>query len=416
MLNSDILEVSVGIVFVFVLISTLCAAIREGLEAWLKTRASYLEFAIRELLYDKTGTGLAKQLFNHPLIYSLFPGDYTPGKPGVQPGVWQGGRNLPSYIPSRNFALAIMDIAAKGPPGVDKATAGSGPGLSLATIRSNLASLGNSNVERALLTAIDTAQGDLNRVQANIEAWYNSSMERVSGWYKRSTQWVLFGIGLVMAVGLNVNTVTIADYLYRHDAVRSAVVGTIEKTAADPAGQTSNYLKARKELYDMHLPMGWSKGWGAPLTRSERADEVAFEPPRKGSTGEVSIAEVSAWNDVFGPLVGWLITAFAATLGAPFWFDILNRIMVIRSTVKPDEKSEDRRSDVRPPPSAQNTLAVISTEEVGGANDDCCGIGNVAPTPDERLPAAQGGVARYDILARMVTGCAAARRPEGSLG
>ena len=48
-------------------------------------------------------------------------------------------------------------------------------------------------------------------------------------------------------------------------------------------------------------------------------------------------------------LIGWLITAFAATLGAPFWFDTLNKIMVIRSTVKPTEKSlpegsEDRKT------------------------------------------------------------------------
>jgi hypothetical protein len=38
-------------------------------------------------------------------------------------------------------------------------------------------------------------------------------------------------------------------------------------------------------------------------------------------------------------LVGWLITAGALSLGASFWFDMLNKIMVIRNTVKPQEKS-----------------------------------------------------------------------------
>jgi hypothetical protein len=51
--------------------------------------------------------------------------------------------------------------------------------------------------------------------------------------------------------------------------------------------------------------------------------------------------------DVLIALVGWFITALAATLGAPFWFDVLNKVMVIRSTVKPKEKSPDEASEDR---------------------------------------------------------------------
>ena len=43
-------------------------------------------------------------------------------------------------------------------------------------------------------------------------------------------------------------------------------------------------------------------------------------------------------------LTGWLITTLALSLGAPFWFDTLNKFMVVRSTVKPKEKSKDGRS------------------------------------------------------------------------
>jgi hypothetical protein len=49
-----------------------------------------------------------------------------------------------------------------------------------------------------------------------------------------------------------------------------------------------------------------------------------------------------------------LITGFAISQGAPFWFDLLNRFMVVRSTVKPNEKSEEQpskeRSSSEPPP------------------------------------------------------------------
>ena len=43
-------------------------------------------------------------------------------------------------------------------------------------------------------------------------------------------------------------------------------------------------------------------------------------------------------------LLGWIITILAASLGAPFWFDMLNKIMVVRNTIKPQEKSKDEKS------------------------------------------------------------------------
>ena len=75
MLGSTILDVAIGIVFVFLLVTLLASAMREGLETWLKTRASYLEAGLREVLRDRDGTGLVKQFYNHPLIYSLYSGD-----------------------------------------------------------------------------------------------------------------------------------------------------------------------------------------------------------------------------------------------------------------------------------------------------------------------------------------------------
>ena len=46
-------------------------------------------------------------------------------------------------------------------------------------------------------------------------------------------------------------------------------------------------------------------------------------------------------------IIGWLLTAIAISLGAPFWFDLLNKFMVVRSTVKPHEKSPEEVSEDR---------------------------------------------------------------------
>ena len=183
MFGSSILEVAIGVVFVFILVSIICSAIREGIEAWLKTRAAYLEYGIRELLHDRSGNGLANAFYNHPLIYSLFSGEYRPREYSDSPSILAGGQNLPSYIPAGNFATALMDIAARGPK-TDLQTGDPNPGpITLNSIRENILNIDNQAVRRALLTALDNADGDLTKARANLEAWFNSGMDRVSGWY-----------------------------------------------------------------------------------------------------------------------------------------------------------------------------------------------------------------------------------------
>jgi hypothetical protein len=132
-------------------------------------------------------------------------------------------------------------------------------------------------------------------------------MDRVSGWYKRQTQWILIAVGLVAAVGMNVDSVAIANRLYTHPAAREVLVEDAKVVARHAPAGTDTFETSRKELADLRLPIGWS--------------------------GE------NVQLDTLRHIPGWLITALAATLGAPFWFDVLNRLMVLRSTVKPYEKS-----------------------------------------------------------------------------
>lgn len=417
MFSSDILEVATGIVFIFVLVSTICSAVREGLEAWLKTRAAYLEHGLRELLHDKDGTGLVQALFNHPLIFGLFAGEYTPRKAIARPTLLRGGRNLPSYIPSRSFALALLDIAANGPVqqtasstsktppktptgavaaaapgGAPAQTASAEVPLSLAQIRARVAKLDNQPVRRALLMAIDGAYGDLERARTNIETWYNCTMERVSGWYKRSTQRILFWVAAVLVVGLNINTLTIADALYRHPTERNTIVATVEHAPLQQTGAGSAFSDAQQRLLAMHLPLGW----GLPRTPQETAQA-------SGTQISVSLPLVQRklllWDDLFQPLVGWLITIFAATLGAPFWFDVLNKIAALRSTVKPwagsaGEPSTESPHVPAPQPAAPILAAVQQVSPPAAEADlDTCSVTGGTPTPDAQLPAAQGGVA-----------------------
>jgi hypothetical protein len=382
MLGSEILDVAIGLIFVYILVSIICSAVREALEAWMKKRAVYLERGIRELLNDPQGSGLAADVFHHPLIFGLFPAQTYEAKKSS----WNRGAGLPSYIPSKSFALALLDIVARGT--IQKPlVAGETQPITIEGIRQNVDKLPNGQIKRVVLTALDAAQGNLDKLQANLEAWYDSAMDRVSGLYKRSTHWILFAIGLFVAASMNVDTLEITHHLYRDESARAAVVAAAGKISPDVTEKV-----AKATISSLDLPIGWPEG------------KNPWVPP----SWSPSAIRDALWEH----FLGWLLTAFAATLGAPFWFDVLNKVMVIRSTVKPHEKSPEEGSEDRQDraiaitagqPAADvgvSAAATPSTTTIGNAADPDVGVdgcdlnfATVTPTSDEQLPAAEGGVA-----------------------
>src|ERR1700690_4392009 len=78
----------------------------------------------------------------------------------------------------------------------------------------------NATVQSAMTAMFADAKADVSQFRQNIETWFNSSMDRVSGWYKRRTQLILFLMGLGIAVALNVNSVSLAGELWSHKAQR----------------------------------------------------------------------------------------------------------------------------------------------------------------------------------------------------
>jgi hypothetical protein len=148
--------------------------------------------------------------------------------------------------------------------------------------------------------------------------------DQVSGWYKRRSQLIIFLLGFFAAAIINVNSITIANDLWIHKTERNAIVSAAQGyLATHPGnnGQTGqdSSLKANVEGIESYgLPIGWN----IPLPK----DNYAW-------------FRFGLWS-----LFGWLITVFAVSMGAPFWFDMLNKFIVVRSTVKPHEKSEEETS------------------------------------------------------------------------
>src|SRR6185503_8974006 len=84
---------------------------------------------------------------------------------------------------------------------------------------------------RSLVTCLDAAGNDVVKVRENIENWFDSSMDRVSGWYKRRAQITIMVVGFFVAITVNVDTITVAKRLSTDKGLRESLVAAADAYA-----------------------------------------------------------------------------------------------------------------------------------------------------------------------------------------
>lgn len=401
MTASTIVDIAIGMSFVFVLLSVMASAVTEAISGVFSLRALTLRQAIERLLKDQT---LTRKLYEHPLIDGLTKDDDSD----------------PAYIPSDLFARALVDVIARWDDTADKAAAPAGGGVfrifaalvqrnarrriakalsaaeppkkagqkgatTLEEFRKRLAEAGNFNEDtRAAVSALldEGSIKTLEEAHERLAAWFDRSMESVSGWYKRSVQVLISSVAVVLAVGLNVDTFVLVDSLSRDAVLRASVAAAIDAEvkngsaqfrtaeamvqakkaeAQPPAPDAPDALaiepmkteeRIRTQVVDIKrgldtltLPVGWPES--GPLLCRPGAD---------GSPCDKRALPVSfgGWLRRLG---GWIFTAIAISLGAPFWFDLLNKLINLRAAAPPPEK-------VRPRAQAQKGVSAAMNEPV----------------------------------------------------
>src|SRR4051812_28658324 len=222
MFGSVILDVAIGMVLVYLLLSLIATAAQETIARWSNERSKMLEGGMQELLDEPE---LVHAMYEHPMISSLYTGRYADARKNNQ---------LPSYIPSENFSAAFLDIAVRGRDVNSSTDAGpNATRLTPDTLRRMVGRLENRRAQRFILTALDFSGDDIGKVRAAVEQWFDAAMDRVSGKFKRQTQRQLLRLGFVMAVIANVDSLRIMQRLYSDPAMRQASVAMAESVARD---------------------------------------------------------------------------------------------------------------------------------------------------------------------------------------
>jgi hypothetical protein len=120
-------------------------------------------------------------------------------------------------------------------------------GIAASGVREMIEALPDDKLRKTLLTLYDDAGHDVEKLKENIEVWFNNGMDRVNGWYKRRSQWVIGALSLVAAVALNADAVLIFRYLQVNTGARDAMVAQAtqfmeQNTPAAPGVVTATRL------------------------------------------------------------------------------------------------------------------------------------------------------------------------------
>lgn len=351
MLGSPLLGAAVGLVLLFATTSLLCSGITETLSNLFQMRAKYLLTGLRAILdgpethpgegkatdkqlheavkkpectagavatMRKAGGATAtadpttdaaqpitdaavvtKALFDSPLLASMQSRRVRP--------FGTGSVRNPQYVSAQMFARALIDLLVPSEPD------GNVPAVvDIKALAAAVDKLPSPTLRRQLTAFLAAAGGHVDAFEQSLEHWYDEEMAKISGWYKRWARVALGVTGLIVAALLNLDTLQVAHSLYVDTPIQQAVIatadtGTLCQNAADRAACVTGELADFKAAA---LPIGWpDPAFGSPL-------------------------------GILLKIIGWGVTAFAVSFGAPFWFEALSKLGSLRNTgTRPEDRA-----------------------------------------------------------------------------
>ncbi len=289
--TNAVTDIAIGLILMYLLLSLVCTVINEFIGTLSGLRAATLRQGI-ERIVDDPDTRAALQAT------------------GVMKmsGLASGGKG-PSYIPSRTFALGILEVLHPERKVADAAAMknvlGAIDNLPDSAIKSTLAAL-----------ARDTGE-DLESFRTSVAVWFDDMMDRAGGVFRRKMQLCSFIVAVLLVVAVNGDSVQVAKTLWQDATLRAQIANAAVELVED-TGLVDDLVDIKMIAAELRpIPIGWdfeSPGWSGDWYRSPEGWLLKF--------------------------FGLLFTAAAVSLGAPFWFDLLKKFVNLRGAGKAPDKQK----------------------------------------------------------------------------
>lgn len=282
-----LLQVIIGLTFVLLLFSLLASTLLELISGYLSLRGANLRKALTAMLGKSFGEFTA-----HPFFKQLT--DKVKAK------------SMPSYLKDSSFSAIVMDMIYENPG---------------ATLSEKIEAMPEGHLKKILVFLYRQTGDDIEVFAKKIEAWYNEVMDRASGWYKRTAQGILFVIGLGIAIVLNADVFAI----YHNLSVNSALSEYVADLATD-------YIDKNPQLpTTANLPDSLKVSAARQQMDQLLNEEIgALKSPLGLGWSTVKWEAINPMWWLY-KIAGWIVMAIAVSLGAPFWFDFLRKLINVRN-------------------------------------------------------------------------------------
>ena len=371
MINNVALDVAIGLILMYLMLSLLCTVINEFIATQLDLRAKSLAAALTSLLDDpaihrafydqgtmasinaalknerdilmkdiKVAAGPPQQANPQPAqpsnaetVARTAANDFA--ATGTLAGAVKAPQNAsavgpaishpdsikhdehPSYISSETFVQTLIGslVGTRLPNGE--------PIPTFDEIKDTIAKLPPSNIKSVLLSILVTTEDNVAAFRKNLANWFDDAMERLSGAYKRNLKFISILVAAVVAIAFNADTFRVADVLWNDTDLRARVVGQATDLVKNAGGSDALCHLNKPDAAQTPVEL-------ESLRQSVQATEDCLRPFPIGWTADVRAKWASLKTVPWLSILGWLVTALALTLGAPFWFDLLVKFVNIR--------------------------------------------------------------------------------------
>jgi hypothetical protein len=345
-----ILDLVAGIIFIYFLLSIISSSAVEMVMTACKLRGKMLGKWLKEIfnldvtLPDGSKQKLGRAIMDHCSVTGL-------SKPG----------KAPSYIDAKNFTSAFLEKITYDPENkhsiamdldsiIESIKKSESLPHSLQRILLTYAYEARDKyaaISKATVTEATSIVSEVDLFKAKIERWFDTNMDRVSGSLKiKYIRPLTLTIGFVAVVLLNADSIAIAKFLYSNPDARANMAAQAYNAPQDTAFQNHvNNIKASKEISkDDSVTLQQIKDSldaKMALIKKTRANLESSGLPlgwHKNELREPGSGKYS-WKLILSKITGLLATVLAVMMGAPFWFDVLNKISNMRSAGKKPESS-----------------------------------------------------------------------------
>ena len=352
-----LLDVAIGMIVIYILGALLVSSLQEVVASILQWRAKHLKESILQLMLSeevndvtlKQAEEIRENIYKNPLVQSMNHVSFSRlvtwnilnplltlnfsrlsknlkfiiNFKGKKSQIYQKlySTSDPSYLEPENFATVILQELSKG---------GEMPSQRIEDFKKKIQDSQKlpKSLKETLVSLADRAaikvkkeENEILAFEKEIEDWFNRSMERASGVYKRNSQIFCFILGLILAVTLNLDSLEIYNKLIQDSSLRTALANSAEVIVKN--SQTNGKLDQSKLQANISTITGNYLPINLINRQASNLVDCTANQPSNCTLNPGKFVQAA---------IGWLITTIAIYMGAPFWFELLGKLVNVRAT------------------------------------------------------------------------------------